>query len=107
MSRRDLKALGAGAVDASRRLKLRSGTTARLEELEMGEENENSELVERVQELERKLEMAVDAKDEEIKAKCVELEQCKQKAVLELQEAQKISEELKETLEKERKEAEQ
>ena len=110
MSRRDLKALGAGAVDTSRRLELRSGITARLEELEMGEENESSELVEHVQELEQKLEMAeqaVDAKDEKIKAKCVELEQCKRKAALELQEARKISEELKETLERERKEAEQ
>ena len=68
----------------------------------MGEENENSELVECVQELEQKLEMveqAVDAKDEEIKAKCVELDQCKRKAALELQEAQKISEKLKEMFE--------
>ena len=65
----------------------------------MDGENESSELVGRVQELEQKLEMAeqaVNAKDEEIQARCVELEQCKQQASLELQEARRISEELKE-----------
>ena len=54
----------------------------------MDEENENSELVRRVQELEQKLEtaeQAVNVKDEEIKAKCKKLEQCKWQAALELQ----------------------
>ena len=50
MSKRDLKALGAGEVDTSRRLELRSGTTARLEKLNMDGETTDSE---RVQELEQ------------------------------------------------------
>ena len=47
--------LGVGEVDTSRRLELRSGTSARLEEVNMDGENESSELVGRVQELEQKL----------------------------------------------------
>ena len=57
-----------------------------------------------MQELEKKLgieERAVNAKDEEVQATCVELEQCMRQAALELQEAWKISEELKGTLEQE------
>ena len=58
-----------------------------MEKLNMDGETADSE---RVQELEQKLEMAeeaVNTKDEEIQAKCAELEQCRQQAALELQEA--------------------
>ena len=103
MSKRDLKALGVSGVDTSRRLELRSGTTARQEKME-----ENGELVGRVQELQQKLEMAeqaVNAKDQEIEAKCAEFDESKRQAALELQEARKISEELKGALERERENA--
>ena len=84
MSRRDSKALGAVEVNTSQRLELCSGTTALLERLDIEGESVDSE---RVQELEQKSEMAdeaVNAKDEEIQAKCAELEQCRQQAALEL-----------------------
>ena len=51
-----------------------------------------------VQELKQKLEMAeqaVNTKDKKIEAKRAELEESKQQAALELQEAHKMSEELK------------
>ena len=62
MSKRDLKALGASAVNTSKRLELRSGTTARTEEMETEQNDcEGTEVLERFQELEQKLEMAKQA----------------------------------------------
>ena len=64
MSTRDLKALGAEAVDTSRRLELRSGATARVvspSAPSMSEAAESEEMSCRIQELEEKLEMAEQA----------------------------------------------
>ena len=51
-------------------------------------------------------EQAVNAKDQEIEAKCAEIEESKRLAALELQKARKISEELKGALELEREDVE-
>ena len=107
MSKRDLKALGASVVNTSRRLELRSGTTARTERM-AEEQNDDLEALGRVQELEQKLEMAeqaVNEKDKEIEAKNAEMEEMRRQAESELQEARELADDLKKTLEQERTDA--
>ena len=84
--RGDLKVLGMSQVDTSRRLELRSGTTARVqtEELEMEGEENDGELLGRVQELKEKLamaEQAVNSKEAEIKSRYTELDEAKSQAL--------------------------
>ena len=97
MSKRDLKALGASAVNTSKRLELRNGTTARTEAMETEQnDREGTEALECFQELEQKLEMAeqaVNEKDNEIESKNVEMEETRRRMMTELQEARDLAEE--------------
>lgn len=112
MSIRDLKALGAKAVDTLRRLELRSGTMARLSSPStpgMAEHEENAtEMLPRIQELEQKLEMAEQAvftKDQELQEVREELERTQAIAAEDLLEARSLAEEAKGTLERVRADA--